>query len=890
VKAASTALQLRASGLFTAVIAASIVATSCADGCSPAPCRDDVDCDQGGICVEELCRDGAGVRYDVAVRGARLIYRNDTGRLDIYGSDGRWILRRGTALASTDSLDQWDRLFSVDGASERRAVVEEKEDQLGAATRLSVRTAEEPGKPSVTWEIAGYREAGFFTFQLDFHNTTDAPMLLAKTIVLRTEEDGGLFLGQHPSTHRILENGAYSMKDHVVQLHPGDTAQNELLATLVPGKFEGNSASNWSHCVKDLESDTVWVAGALTFDASSPVMNLSFDQALTRAAPDGRQSFSYFSAESAYLPALKPVPPGQRFSSELYYVHPTETNAFAGLERYADAIKQQLGIVLWHEKDPANRIPNGWNSWSGSGSTGGYGTDIDEALILENLDVMAEEFRDWGMDWFQVDDGYEPAYGDWVWNQERFPHGPRWLSDQIRARGLRPGLWIAPFTLDANSETVAAHPDWIADKTTLGQILANDYELLDLTHPEVQAWVRELFRTFRQDWNFDWLKMDFSYWALLGDDFWDPTRTREEAYRDAVRIIREEIGEETFFLSVSALGPHIGLVDSDRITLDNLPVWDWDPSVADHDLLNQQGFKPTVRTSARRYYLHDRVWVNHPDLIIFRSDSENLTLPRITLEEAQAFCTYVGLSGGIVKLGDRLVDLGAKQINSVRKLLPIYGKSARPLDLFEREFPELWHLRVEETLDGYDEPYDLVGLIHWGRNWDLSKNPYSEIPDHGQPREYEIELTQLGLAEGQRYVAYEFWTEQLIGVVEGALQLQVPPHTARVVALRPLADRPQFVGWNRHLTMGATDIELVSWDEASRTLVLRAKVARSTAFAPFTYRLAFFVPPAYSYQGYSLDGSALSAEEVTFARRLLQVSFVPEQRGVVTLTLRFAAP
>ena len=104
-----------------------------------------------------------------------------------------------------------------------------------------------------------------------------------------------------------------------------------------------------------------------------------------------------------------------------------------------------LGLVPWNRRE-GERVPNGWNSWSGSGSTGGYGTGIDEEIILENLEVMATELRDWGMDWYQVDDGYEPMYGDWWFDPKKFPNGPAWLSQQIRDAGLRPGLWMAPFT------------------------------------------------------------------------------------------------------------------------------------------------------------------------------------------------------------------------------------------------------------------------------------------------------------------------------------------------------------------------------------------------------------------------------------------------------------
>ena len=856
---------------------------------APVICVDDADCPENRICFESSCIDAGGVRHDITLPGSRLIYRNDTGRVDIYDTAGDWIVRGATAFVMLDATDETGRRFSVASAGERTVDVTEETDRLGVAMRLIVTTGRGEDEPGLVWRISGYPAEGFYSFRIEVVNDTDESLPLAKTATFSLDgaSGGGLYLGDQPSTHRILENGSYGYMDHMADIRTGDTPRDDIFALAIPGDFAGHSASNWNHCVKDLESPAVWIAGSLSFESSLPIFNLSYDAAWSQSSPDGRAGFSYFSAEAAYLPYPKPVESGRTFASELTYIHPAESCPFEGLERYATAIKRYQDIVLWHERSPDNRIPNGWNSWTGSGGTGGYGTDIDEELILANLDVMADEFRDWGIDWFQIDDGYEPAYGDWVWKEDRFPHGPRWLSDRIREKGLRPGLWIAPLTLAPDSKTVADHPDWVAEKTPLGSILAADYTLLDFTNPEVQDWLRELFRKFRNDWNFDWLKMDFAYWALVSEGYMDATKTREEMYRDAVRIIREEIGDETFFLAVAIMGLHYGLVDADRVTLDSAPIWDWEPDMSAESRMTQQGLKPTVRTAARRYYLHNRIWINHPDLIIFRSNPLNESWPRVTLNEAQAFCTYVGFSGGIVKMGDRLVDMTAEQINSVRKLLPIYPKGGRPLDLFTRDFPELWHLRVDGGTDGFDEPYDLVAAINWGRNWDLSTNPYTEIPDSDRARRFEIDLATLGLPAETRYLAYEFWTGTFLGEVEETLLVEVPAHTAIVVALRPMLGRPQFLGWNRQITMGATDIKSIEWDEESKILTLATKVAKPTARAPFTYRLDFHLPDGCRFLAANYSGSPVTDNAENVENGVLQVTFIPDETGEIVLSLEF---
>jgi hypothetical protein len=821
----------------------------------------------------------------LTVDGSRLEY-HEGGWIDIVDEEGKEILVHGTAVVTLGSLGSSGTQISSDAPRERSIEMKEETDVLGRAVRLLVTVTGEGSEPDMIWTISAYPDGGFYTLRVTLRNETGQAVRAAKISVLRVhnEAGGGLFLGQDPSRHRILDNGSLTVFDYLVEVMPGDVRRNDVLAQSVPGSFGGQSASNWNHAVVDLDGTRTWVAGALTFARSMPVLNLSAFSDVIVEAPDGRHGFAFFSAEAAYLPEPRPVAAGESLDSELYYVHPGEKDALAGLERYAERVAIYLGIVPWTRRDGGKPVPNGWNSWTGSGGTGGYGTDINEALMLENLDVMATELRDWGMDYFQVDDGYQPAYGDWWFREDRFPHGPAWLTDQIRARGLKPGLWMAPFTPDPESQLAQDHPDWIADWTLIGSVIGGDDDILDLTHPEVQAYLHELFDRFRNEWGFEWFKMDFAYWALLGTGFYDPAMTREEAWHQALAIIREELGPDVFFLSVSATAVSYEHCDAMRLTLDSQPLWDWEPTVDAHDHLHQQGLKATVRNAGRRWYLQDRIWINHSDLIFFRSNPNDLTWPRLTLQESQAFCTYVGLSGGIVKLGDKLVDLDGDAINTIRTLLPGYGRAARPVDVFTREYPEVWLLPVE-PLDGYEEPFTLLGLFNWGFNVDMSTTPYTDIPDDGGPREHEVNLAGLGV--GGPWLAYEFWTQEFLGEVGGELSLSVPSHTGRVVALRRPTGVPQFLGWNRQITMGGKLVEEVAWDDESRQLTFRCKAAAPGEGEPFTYMIAFYVPEGFSYSTMETLGVPLQDLAAAQEDRVLRVSFVPASTGDLEIVMQF---
>lgn len=860
----------------------------------PMACIDDSTCPVNSICQQDFCQFAENTRYDLYSGKTKLIYRNDLGTVNVYSAeDNRIVLKNAFASIMLDSTDDEGLFFSTANYNNRNVETIANQQKSADYHSLKITCNGNADEPVMIWNINSNPEKGYYTFNVEVQNTKGKEIKVAKITPLKTssENNGGLYLGAEPAHHRIWENGSYSYFDFFANIVPGDVKQDGALALVVPGNFEGNSVSNLNHAVVDLDSSIVWIAGALTFEKSSPVVNISYNENKSTTDSMGRKSFNYFALEAAYNPHPKRVAANESLLSETYYINSSEDNVFDGLENWALTVKETNNIVLWQERNENNRIPNGWNSWTTSGSTGGYGTGINEQIILDNLEVMADEFRDWGIDWFQIDDGYEPTYGDWWWDSDKFPNGPAWLTQKIRDKGLKPGLWMAPFTLYEDSQTYINNPEWIAGLSDVGLFFHGNYKIFDLTNPDVQDHLKTLFTTFKNDWGFDWLKMDFSYYALFGDDFYDSNKTREEAYRKGIRIIRDTIGDDTFFLGVSALGPHMGIIDADRLTLDNMPVWDKQPDDSETGKGTQQGFKPTVRCASRRYYLHNRVWINHSDLIVFRSNTRDESWPRVTYNETQTFCSYVGLSGGIVKMGDKLVDLKPKEINTVRKLLPIYNKGARPLDILEREFAEQWHLHVDKTNDGYDEEYEVIGLFNWGENWDMTVNPYRKIEDEGQTLTFNLDKKRFDLDMEAEYLAYEFWSNTFLGkyAPEDEMIFDVLTRTSNVIALRKVTGVPQFLGWNRQITMGGTDLEQATYDSETNSMTIKTKVAKASEFAPFTYRISVYMPSGYTFDKAEYTGSPVKNEatEVKSEGKQLELSFDPDETGEIEIVISF---
>ena len=63
--------------------------------------------------------------------------------------------------------------------------------------------------------------------------------------------------------------------------------------------------------------------------------------------------------------------------------------------------------------------------------------------VLDNLDVIAKAIP--GLKYIQIDDGYQPAMGDWLLTGAAFGGGVQDVLKQIRNKGFEPAIWIAPF-------------------------------------------------------------------------------------------------------------------------------------------------------------------------------------------------------------------------------------------------------------------------------------------------------------------------------------------------------------------------------------------------------------------------------------------------------------
>lgn len=418
------------------------------------------------------------------------------------------------------------------------------------------------------------------------------------------------------------------------------------------------------------------------------------------------------------------------------------------------------------------RVPErhyaGWCSWYY------YFTRISENDILANLAEIDARRELFPVDVFQVDDGYQPAIGDWLETNAKFPNGMPYLAERIRERGLIPGIWVAPFLVSSTSRVYREHPEWILRGSNDRPLRAcwnpnwspRAQYALDPTHPGVQEHLRHVFQTITRVWGFEYVKIDFLYAAALRAHYHNSRFTRAGALRVGLEAIREGCGNEAFILGCGCpLGPAVGLVDGMRIGTDVAPYWaNWVSRRlgGGHHMVSSEN---AIRNILTRAFMHRRLWLNDPDCVMLRNEGTKLTE-----EEVRTLAGVVSVLGGMTLVSDDLAQLDAERAGIFPKLVDMMrdqapgsaapGETPRAVDLMLHEFPGIF-------------------LRHG------VKNSYLALVNPGvAPQSMAVDLNRLSLGRERLPAAVgEFWTGEQVPVRGSTVEVTVPPHGCRLFVL-----------------------------------------------------------------------------------------------------------
>ena len=372
--------------------------------------------------------------------------------------------------------------------------------------------------------------------------------------------------------------------------------------------------------------------------------------------------------------------------------------------------------------------PTGWCSWYC------FGPRVTAQQVLDNLDFIAKHTP--GLRYVQIDDGYQPAMGDWLETGAAFGGNVQGVLKQIRERGFEPAIWVAPFVAEEKSRVFQQHPDWFvkdsagqplrSDRVTFGGWRRGPWYVLDGTHPEVQKHFESFFRTMKREWGCTYFKLDANFWgAIHGGHFHDPRATRIEAYRRGMQAILRGV-EDSFVLGCNhPIWPSLGVIHGSRSSNDIKRTW--------------ERIATTARQNLSRNWQNGRLWWNDSDAVVLTGD-----LPD---NEFEFHATAIYASGGMILSGDDLTKISERKLAMLRKLQPPTGVAAR----FDDDSFRVGRIEVSRRRQ-------VVSLLNW--------------EDTPQTNSFRLR---------QRTRITDFWSDKPLGMHTDQFTVEMPARSGRLL-------------------------------------------------------------------------------------------------------------
>jgi alpha-galactosidase len=556
-------------------------------------------------------------------------------------------------------------------------------DALGAGKQLTVTYSGLSDSPDLTYVLQLYTENPYGTIQVRVRNgTRKATSVQAiRSVDAVGESVANLNLGGRPSDERILSDSFSEDWPDLVIYDLGDA----------PG---GMHRGVGSQLIYNRQSKQSLFLGALTSDRFLTLLRLKTEGkgAEAKIASYTVESTGtteiqkdYSEAESLKVKSLEsdriglslPLNPGEEMSSErvMFAAGP---DYLSQLRAYGSTIRRL------HHARVSSEIPMGWWSWTA------YYAAINEGETLANADWLSQHLNSLGYNFFQIDEGYQYARGEFVTaNATQFPDGMRFVAHHILRDGLTVGLWTAPFEVSSRAWVYEHHKDWLVHNGKGQPIPLEDVwkqnvdtlYALDTTHPEAQEYLRQTYKTLVREWGVRFIKLDFMDTTAIEGFYNRPNTTALEAQRIGLQVIRDAVGDDVILDKDGSpmLNP-VGIVDTGRISADT-----------GHSFLRSKTAAPGI---AARFYMNGNFFIDDPDAFnvtdtyLVEHSGEHSSH---SLATAQTSIALSAIAGGMYEIGDDMLVLDSEKdrlaLVENRDLLNMAkaGRASTPVDLMTYE-------------------------------------------------------------------------------------------------------------------------------------------------------------------------------------------------------------
>lgn len=294
------------------------------------------------------------------------------------------------------------------------------------------------------------------------------------------------------------------------------------------------------------------------------------------------------------------------------------------------------------------RICSGYTTWYN------YYGNVTEAIVERDLNALSKLPEK--VDLFQIDDGYQSAIGDWLTVNEKFPSGMKHCADSIHSKGLKAGLWLAPFAAVLNSKVFKDHPDWfVQDDYGLPLCVGHNwggFYALDIYNKEARDYIKHFFDVILHTWGYDMVKLDFLYACCTKPLH---NKSRGQIMCDGMDFIRECVGDKLILGCGVPLAPAFGKVDFCRIGADMGLNWIRNPFTTREDVSTPNAIYNTVF----RRHLNGRAFLNDPDVFLLRDENIHMRY-----DKRKLIAKINHIFGSLLFTSDNVEQYNADQIKT----------------------------------------------------------------------------------------------------------------------------------------------------------------------------------------------------------------------------------
>ncbi len=626
-------------------------------------------------------------------------------------------------------------------------------DEFGSGTKVTVSNIGLGGRPDLIYSLQLHANPDFITIVVKVHNVGSSPITVQALRVVEALGPTIADLGGADGSDRILSDSFSEDRPGIVIHNLADVGMHRAVGSQLiynlrtkRNLFLGTLTSDKFLTILRLRADKDHITSYEVDSAGTT--ELAKENSLEKSPPEDQIELSL------------PLAPGADISSERLLMS-TGVNYHQQLESYGNLIRQ-----LHHARVS---VPSamGWWSWTA------YYFGLNQGTALTNATWLAENLRDLGYTFFHIDEGYQYARGEYVTpDATLFPNGMSAVESKIRAIGLTPGIWTAPFELSERSWVYEHHRDWLV-RNAAGQPIhagwviseappLDPLYILDCTNPGAQDYLRKTYTILTKEWGIRYIKLDFMDDSAIEGFYYKPNTTALEAQRIGLQIIRDSVGDDVLLDKDGSpmLNP-VGIVDTGRISVDT-----------GHTFEASKEAAPGI---AARYYMNRNFYVSDPDAFTVSRQTVDEQewhggKNPLTLDEAKLSIALAAIAGGMYEIGDDLPTLGIDPDRTAllknEDLLNVarLGRASRPLDLMsyppEDGMPSIFFLQQSKR-------QAILTVFNWTE----------------KQTEHRLDLLHdLGLQwHGHNQILDIFNSATPVGSNLDTIALQLPPHSVKVL-------------------------------------------------------------------------------------------------------------